>query len=142
MFKIVDFQFLFGVVYVENLFRDYIILFDIGDDRIVFFLYEFKNWMRWWGELLGNVSFEGWDRGVQYFLFDEGRKCRYDGGEEDDEEREGRGYSWQDKVGDYWRFDLFYCGQYSGRNDSGRRRGGVVGNGREDEWFCCRRYDV
>nr|CDP30071.1 Putative protein of unknown function [Podospora anserina S mat+] len=142
MLKTVDLQSPSGAAHAENLLRDYITLPDTGDDRTALFLHELKNWMRWRGEPPGNVSLEGWDRGVQYPSLDEGRKRRYDGGEEDDEEREGRGYSWQDKAGDHWRPDPPHCGQHSGRNDSGRRRGGVVGNGREDERSRRRRHDV
>ncbi|KAK4653720.1 hypothetical protein QC762_509520 [Podospora pseudocomata] len=142
MLKTVDLQSPSGATHAENLLRDYITLPDTGDDRTALFLHELKNWMRWRGEPPGNVSLEGWDRGVQYPSLDEGRKRRYDRGEEDDEEREGRGYSWQDKAGDHWRPDPPHCGQHGGRNDSSRRRGGVVGNGREDERSRRRRHDV
>ncbi|KAK4178585.1 hypothetical protein QBC36DRAFT_234086 [Triangularia setosa] len=102
--KTVDLQSESGAAHAHTLLQDYMLFPDTGEDRTALFLHELKNWMRWRGHPVGNVSLESWDQGVQYPSLGSGNKRRHHDGEDDIEpEEEQRGYSWTDETGDHWR---------------------------------------
>ncbi|KAK0721532.1 hypothetical protein B0T21DRAFT_395686 [Apiosordaria backusii] len=104
--KTVDIQSESGAANAHTLLQDYILLPENGEDRTSLFLHELKNWMRWRGHPIGNMSLEGWDGGVQYPSLENNRSKRRTGHEDevdDAETREERGYSWTDETGDHWR---------------------------------------